>query len=270
MLFISSFAIFARNLGIDVSPLRAKNTITPSQLSLILKDSEEKGHLSIVSSVLLRSLMKARYSSLQKSHFGLNTEYYCHFTSPIRRYPDLSVHRILKAFLSGEISDKNIGAYEKFATISAQMSSDNEVRAVHAERDIEELYKCLYMKEQIGNELDCVICSVNSFGFFAKTDKLCQGLVSVESLGNGFSYDRENQILSRGKTVYRLGMQVKVRVTDVDISLRQVNFALINEKGNGADNVKNNVTSFTKDNRDNHKKKGGNKKSSYHNRRKRR
>ena len=191
---INSFAIFARNLGIDVSPLKARNTITPSQLSLILKDSEEKGHLSIVSSVLLRSLMKARYSSLQKPHFGLNTEYYCHFTSPIRRYPDLSVHRILKSFLSGEITDKNIGAYEKFATLSSEMSSDNEVRAVRAERDIEELYKCIYMKDLVGEELDCVICSVNSFGFFAKTDKLCQGLVSIESLGGGFTYDRENQI----------------------------------------------------------------------------
>lgn len=268
---ISSFAIFARNLGIDVSSLRAKNTITPSQLSLILKDSEEKGHLSIVSSVLLRSLMKARYSSLQKSHFGLNTEYYCHFTSPIRRYPDLSVHRILKAFLRGDISDQNIGAYEKFATLSAQMSSDNEVRAVHAERDIEELYKCLYMKEHIGKELDCVICSVNSFGFFAKTDKLCQGLVSIESLGNGFSYDRENQILSRGKTVYRLGMQVKVLVTDVDISLRQVNFTLVNNKSSEKSNIKNEGFKVNHNKQrkkeDSHRKK---KKSSYFNKRKRR
>ena len=266
---ISSFAIFARNLGIDVSPLKAKNTITPSQLSLILKDSEEKGHLSIVSSVLLRSLVKARYSSLQKSHFGLNTEYYCHFTSPIRRYPDLSVHRILKSFLRGEISDQNIGAYERFATLSAQMSSDNEVRAVHAERDIEELYKCIYMRDHVGEELDCVICSVNSFGFFAKTDKLCQGLVPIESLGNGFSYDRENQILSRGRTIYRLGMQVKVIVADVDISLRQVNFTLVRDKNNEASKAKEQV-SFTKKEAVSHRKKRSNSKSGYRNRRKRR
>lgn len=271
---ISSFAIFARNLGIDTKPLSTKNTITPSQLSLILKDSEKKGHLSIVSSVLLRSLMKARYSSLQKSHFGLNTEYYCHFTSPIRRYPDLSVHRILKAFLRGEISDQNIGAYEKFATLCAQMSSDNEVRAVHAERDIDELYKCIYMKDHIGEEIDCVICSVNSFGFFAKTDKLCQGLVSIESLGNGFSYDRENQILSRGRTVYRLGMQVKVLVSDVDISLRQVNFTLVRENNKNNENAKNEFSSFEKAKVVKQRKKSpspsGKKRASYHNKRSRR
>lgn len=267
---ISSFAIFARNLGIDVSPLRAKNTITPSQLSLILKDSDEKGCLSIVSSVLLRSLMKAKYSSLQKGHFGLNTEYYCHFTSPIRRYPDLSVHRILKAFLRGEIDDKSISAYEKFATLSAQMSSENEVRAIHAERDIEELYKCIYMKDRIGEEFDCVICSVNSFGFFAKTDKLCQGLVSIESLGGGFSYDRENQILSRGRTIYRLGMRIKVRVNDVDISLRQVNFTLVREKDkddvNGIDKSESHKPSYRKTGKG---LKSG-KKSHYYNKKKRR
>ncbi|MBQ8545674.1 MAG: ribonuclease R [Clostridia bacterium] len=226
---IDSFALFARNLGVDTSPLRAKNTITPMQLSKILESSKEKGHFSIVSSILLRSLMKAKYSSLQRSHFGLNTEYYCHFTSPIRRYPDLSVHRILKAFLHGEVSEKSIEKYERFANLSAELSSENEIKAVHAERDIEELYKCVYMADRIGEEYDAVICSVTSFGFFAKTDNLCEGLVSLDSLGSGFYYDKDNYTLSRGRTSYRLGMNVKIRVSDVDIALRQVNFELVRE-----------------------------------------
>ena len=227
---ISSFALFAKNLGVDVSPLRTKNKITSSQLSRVLDSARDKGNLSIVSSILLRSLMKARYSPVQKSHFGLATEYYCHFTSPIRRYPDLSVHRIIKAMLNGEINESTVAEYEVFAANSAIASSDNEVKAVHAERDIDDLYKCVYMRDRIGEEYEAVICSVTSFGFFAKTENLCEGLVTIESLGNGFYYDKDNYTLSRGKTVYRLGQRVKVKVEDVDVSARQINFYLIKDK----------------------------------------
>ena len=227
---ISAFALFAKNLGVDVSPLRTRNKITSSQLSRVLDSVRDTDKFAIVSSILLRSLMKARYSHIQKAHFGLSTEYYCHFTSPIRRYPDLSVHRIIKAMLNGEINENSVGEYEKFAELSGIFSSENEVKAVHAERDIDELYKCIYMGDKIGEEYEAVICSVNSFGFFAKTENLCQGLVSTESLGHGFFYDRDNYTLSRGKTVYRLGQRVKIKVESVDIATRQVNFYLIKEK----------------------------------------
>ena len=228
---IDAFALFARNLGVDTSPLKAKNTITPMQLSKILESAKEKNYFSIVSSILLRSLMKARYSSVQKAHFGLNTEFYCHFTSPIRRYPDLTVHRILKSFLNGEITEKTIEKYEKLATLSGDLSSENEVKAVHAEREIDELYKCVYMADRIDEEFDAVISSVTSFGFFARTENLCEGLVPIEALGNGFYYDKDNYMLLRGTVSYRLGMPVKVRVSDVDIALRQINFELVRENG---------------------------------------
>lgn len=227
---ISAFALFAKNLGVDVSPLRTRNKITSSQLSRVLDSVRDTDKFPIVSSILLRSLMKARYSPVQKSHFGLSTEYYCHFTSPIRRYPDLSVHRIIKAMLSGEINESTVKEYEDFAERSAMQSSDNEVKAVHAERDIDDLYKSVYMRDRIGEEYEAVICSVNSFGFFAKTENLCEGLVPIGSLGNGFFYDRDNYTLSRGKTVYRLGQRIRVKVEDVDIALRQVSFYLIKEK----------------------------------------
>lgn len=227
---INAFSLFARNLGVDTRPLTTKNTITPNQLSRVLKDSEEKGHISIVSSILLRSLMKAKYSAVQRPHFGLNTELYCHFTSPIRRYPDLSVHRIITALLNGELDEKSIEKYERFATLSAELSSENEIKAVHAEREIDQLYKCVYMQDQIDKELDAVISSVTSFGFFAKTENLCEGLVSIDDLGGGFYYDKDNYTLSRGKTSYRLGMKIKVRVDSVDIALRQINFSLVKEK----------------------------------------
>ena len=227
---INAFTLFAKNLGVDVSPLRTRNKVTSSQLSRVLDSVRDTDKFAIVSSILLRSLMKARYSPIQKAHFGLSTEYYCHFTSPIRRYPDLTVHRIVKAVLNGEINENSIAEYESLAESSALASSDNEVKAVHAERDIDDLYKCVYMRDRIGEEYEAVICSVNSFGFFAKTENLCEGLVPVESLGNGFFYDRDNYTLSRGKTVYRLGQRVKIKVEDVDISARQINFYLIKEK----------------------------------------
>ena len=236
---IGAFSLFARNLGVDVSPLRTKNKITSSQLARVLDSCRDTENFPIVSSILLRSLMKASYSSVQKPHFGLSTEYYCHFTSPIRRYPDLSVHRIIKAMLKGEITEGSITEFENFATLSATLSSENEIKAVHAERDIDDLYKCVYMNDRIGEEYEAVICSVNSFGFFAKTENLCEGLVPIESLGGGFYYDKDNYTLSRGKTVYRLGQRVKIKVDDVDISARRINFYLIKnekEKENGEDN----------------------------------
>ena len=224
---ISAFALFAKNMNVDISPLRTKNKITSSQLARVLDSVRDTESYPIVSSILLRSLMKARYSPIQKAHFGLSTEYYCHFTSPIRRYPDLSVHRIIKAMLNGEINENTITEYENFAANSAMMSSDNEIKAVHAERDIDDLYKAVYMRDRIGEEYEAVICSVTSFGFFAKTENLCEGLVSIDSLGGGFYFDKDNYTLSRGKTVYRLGQRVKIKVEDVDVSSRQVNFYLI-------------------------------------------
>jgi ribonuclease R len=140
--------------------------------------------------------------------------------------------------LNGEINENTITEYENFAANSAMMSSDNEIKAVHAERDIDDLYKSVYMRDRIGEEYEAVICSVTSFGFFAKTENLCEGLVSIDSLGGGFYYDKDNYTLSRGRTVYRLGQRVKIRVEDVDVSSRQVNFYLIknNKENNNEEN----------------------------------
>ncbi len=224
---IRAFALFAKNLGIDVSPLNAKNKITPMQLSMVLENARDTKYFPIVSGVLLRSLMKARYSSLQKAHFGLATELYCHFTSPIRRYPDLTVHRIISAMLDGKIDENQIQGFERFAQASALASSDNELRATYAEREIDDLYKCIYMADRIGQELDCVICSVTNFGFFARTENLCEGLVPIEALGNGFFYDKDNYVLARGKTAFRLGQAVRVKVINADIRSKRVTFSLV-------------------------------------------
>lgn len=224
---ISAFALFARNLGVDVSPLNAKNKITPMQLSKILENSKKTDHYAIVSSVLLRSLMKAKYSSVPKAHFGLATDFYCHFTSPIRRYPDLTVHRIVKALLAGKIDEKSLERYEKFASLSAELSSENELKAVCAEREIDDLYKCIYMQDRIGCEYDAIICSVTAFGFFARCENLCEGLVPIEALGQGFYFDKDNLILQRGKTTFRLGQNVRIKIIESDVRLRRATFSLV-------------------------------------------
>jgi ribonuclease R len=137
------------------------------------------------------------------------------------------VHRIISALLNGEIDERKIEKFEKFATASADASSENELRATYAERDIDDLYKCVYMADRIGQVLDCVICSVNNFGFFARTQNLCEGLVPIASLGAPFYFDEASLTLSSGRRTFALGQRVKIKVVDSDVVTRRVTFALV-------------------------------------------
>ena len=224
---IHAFSLFAKNLGVDVSSIN-KDEVSSLDLSVVLEDAKRRGCGEVVSGVLLRSLMKAKYSSVPKIHFGLATDCYCHFTSPIRRYPDLSVHRIIKSYLDGSYTE-NAKRLSKFADRSAKESSENELRALYAERGIDDLYKAIYMKDRLYKEYDATICSVTSFGFFAKTDKLCEGLVPIGTLDGHFYFDESNLVLSSGKKSYRLGDRVKIKVVEADVTARRVTFALVSE-----------------------------------------
>ncbi len=221
-----TFEVFAYNLGLNTSPLRSK-TIHPTSLRKVMSESHEKGLDGIVSKILLRSLMKAKYSSNCQSHFGLAIEKYCHFTSPIRRYPDLSVHRIVKKILHGEINDKNIGKYTAFATQSAIMSSENELKAQQAERDIEDLYKSVYMTDFIGETFKGVIISVTNFGFFVELENTCEGLVPISALEGYYEFDEKTFTLYNGDSRFSLGMEVEVIIEDVDIITRKTDMRLV-------------------------------------------
>lgn len=246
---IDAFCLFARNLGVDTSSMRTKNEIRPSQLAKVLESAKKIGKFEIVSSVLLRSLMKAKYSATCEAHFGLATENYCHFTSPIRRYPDLSVHRIIKSVLSGNIDEHTIAKFEKFATESAKKSSENELMAISAEREIDDLYKCVYMADRIGKTFSATICSVTSFGFFARTENLCEGLVPIEYLGRNFFFDEKNYTLSCGNEAYSLGQSVEIRVEEADIVTRRVTFSLASKKPPKDTNFDHTPRHFDKDRR---------------------
>ncbi len=224
---IRTFSIFASNLGVNTSYIQDVENVTPLSLAKVLESAKEIGKSEVISSVLLRSLMKAKYLHEPKGHFGLATKLYCHFTSPIRRYPDLTVHRVVKKYLEGCVDKSTISKLTKLCERSAKHSSENELRALYAEREIDELYKAVYMSDFIGEEMDATISSVTSFGFFAKCDNLCEGLVPIASLGAPFYFDEASLTLSSGRRTFALGQRVKIRVIESDVVTRRVTFSLV-------------------------------------------
>jgi ribonuclease R len=220
---VQAFSIFAHNIGLNTTPLRRKK-IHPGAYQQVYLEAKEKGIETILTVVMLRSLMKAKYSSAPTPHFGLGCDLYCHFTSPIRRYPDLAVHRIIRAILSGNV---NINALSAFADEAAIKSSENELRALNAERDIEDLYKVIFLSDKIGEEFDGVISSVTSFGLFVELSNTCEGLVQISEMDGYFDFDERALTLTCGRLVYRLGDKVRVRLTECDIVTRKINFILV-------------------------------------------
>lgn len=224
---VISFVKFAHNLKLN-PPYCKKENITPGYFGVILDKAKASGVGFSVSHVLLRSLQKAKYSEVNVGHFGLASTCYAHFTSPIRRYPDLAVHRILSMALEedkGTVTKK----YSSFAAKAAKSSSEAELRALEAERAIDDLYKALYMNEHVGEEFDAVISSVTSFGLFCMLDNTCEGLVPLMQMKNKYWFDAESMTLSNGTHAYHLGDKVRIKVERVDISTQKVDFSLIDE-----------------------------------------
>ncbi len=198
----------------------------------LLESEAGKEREYIVSTLLLRSMMKARYSHENLGHFGLGLAYYCHFTSPIRRYPDLMCHRIVKAILRGEDTAKLRGKTRR----SALHSSEREEAAVEAEREAVRYFMCRYMEGHAGEEYKAVISSVLDFGFFVALPNLVEGLVHVRDLGDDYYIFDEKTLSLTGKhsgQVFRLGDSVEVRLARVDSALSRIDFVLKEAPDNG-------------------------------------
>lgn len=217
---LTAYKNFVQNAGLSTLPLRQKKLST-SAFAPILREAAEVGMENVISRVTLRAQMKAKYSENRDDHFGLGLSYYCHFTSPIRRYPDLSVHRILKYALQNDVSMTK-KRYTRFAAESAAASSENELKAMTAERDIEDLYKVIFMEKEVGKEFDAIISSVTSFGLFCELENTCEGLIPIEVLGDGWQYREETQTLGRGKQQYKLGQPIRVRITEANVLRRRI------------------------------------------------
>lgn len=219
-----AFRTFAQSLGLN--PRFQADDVKPYDYRNVLKAAENLPSFSVLNRVMLRSMQKARYAAENKGHFGLASDCYCHFTSPIRRYPDLCIHRIIKEVLHGNY-DLAIEKYADFAPRAAQQSSDRERRATDAERDVDDLYKTMYMSERIGEEFDAVISGVTAYGLFAELPNTIEGFIPIESLFGDFSFDPERLRLVGRTSVYAIGESVQIKVIDVDFYRRRAEFRLL-------------------------------------------
>ena len=229
---------YAENLGLDIKKMKLRaDRMSPSDMQKILASADESGVGRAVSEVLLRSLMKARYAPNALGHYGLALEFYSHFTSPIRRYADLTIHRCLKRALAKgvrltydsetDVTDADACPVNGKITEACEAANEGELRALSSERAIDDVYKAFYMKEHIGAEFDAVIVSVTSFGFFAELDNTCEGLVPVSSLGGIGSYDETHMRLTDASgREFTVGMRVRVCLEEVDTSAGKLTFSL--------------------------------------------
>lgn len=218
------FLTFLREAGVfaKFDPSR----VTPADYQNLLRSLEGSPLYALVNRVMLRSMMKAAYSPENVGHFGLASDCYCHFTSPIRRYPDLCIHRIIKeSFLAPE---KTREKYKKFVTEAAVQSSACEKNAAEAERDVDALYIVAYMQDKIGKEYDATISGVTSFGIFAELANTVEGLVPLETLpDDSYEFIEERFQLRGTKESFHLGEAIRVRVAGVDWGTRRVQFQFL-------------------------------------------
>ncbi|MDP4090704.1 MAG: ribonuclease R, partial [Bacillota bacterium] len=223
---LQHFYEFIHNLGYMVKHTKE---VHPRNLQEILEKVHGKKEETVVSTLLLRSMMQARYSPESLGHFGLAARYYSHFTSPIRRYPDLMIHRIIKEFINGQITDDRAKRLTSIVEYASVQSSETERTAQEAEREVDDLKKAEYMMERIGQVFSGIISSVTSFGFFVELPNTIEGLVHISALDDDYYYYDERHLTligERTKKIYRLGDEVTVKVEKVDIDNREIHFVL--------------------------------------------
>ena len=223
---IESFSEFVHNLGYT---LKGINKIHPRALQDLLGKVKGTREERIISTVMLRSLQKARYSQLNLGHFGLAARYYCHFTSPIRRYPDLIIHRIMKEYLKGQMNQERESYLIDALPDIARNCSERERVAEEAERDTEELKKVEYMKQYEGQEFEGIISNVTSFGMFVELDNTVEGLVRMSDMDDDYYTFNDKQyclIGDRTRKVYRIGDVIKVVLAKADVVARKIEFTL--------------------------------------------
>ncbi|TYQ16351.1 UNVERIFIED_CONTAM: RNAse R [Acetivibrio alkalicellulosi] len=227
---IETFCEFVYNLGYTI---KGVNKIHPKSLQNLLEKAKGKKEEAIISTVMLRSLKKARYSHINHGHFGLAAKYYSHFTSPIRRYPDLIIHRIMKDFLKGKINPEKENWLNEWLPEISKLCSERERAAEEAERETEDLKKVEYMKKYEGEIFEGIISGVTSFGMFVELENTIEGLVRMSSMEDDYYVFNEKQyclIGERTRKVYRIGNVVKVMLARADIGSRQIEFVLSESK----------------------------------------
>ncbi|MBR1985069.1 MAG: RNB domain-containing ribonuclease, partial [Clostridia bacterium] len=233
---MSTFFNFISSLGVKFS--LDKKDIMPIDLQKILTSVEDLPISTVVNMIMLRSLKKAKYMEKCLGHFGLALTYYCHFTSPIRRYPDLCIHRIIKEYLRNNITFVTSPKMIDFVSKASMKSSEMEKNAEDVERAITDYKKCEYMSQFIGQHFEGIISGVTARGFFVELENTCEGFVSVSTMKDDFyDFDERTLTLVGKQNMYRIGERVEVEVADCILSERKINFNIVKKVNQKTKNI---------------------------------
>ena len=226
---IKEFLGYVTSLGYKLTGDFSK--LEPKDIQNMLEQLKDKKEFAILSDMLLRCMQKAIYSNENIGHFGLASPCYTHFTSPIRRYPDEIVHRLLRKYLfKHDYSNESMDNLESKIAMQAEHSSIMERKAVECEREVNDMKMAEYMESHIGEEFDGTIVGVKNFGMFVKLTNLVEGAVSIRDLGNYFTYDEKGHTLRGGNKIYKLGDSVRIRVKAASKDARRIDFEIVNNK----------------------------------------
>ncbi|MCC3868963.1 ribonuclease R [Terrisporobacter mayombei] len=206
--------------------------VHPKEIQGIVEKIKGTKEEESISTIALRSMKQAKYSPQCIGHFGLAAKYYCHFTSPIRRYPDLQIHRIIKEQLNNKINNKRQEQLAHIVEYASTQSSERERAAELAERDVHDFYKACYMADKVGQEFDGVVSSVTSFGMFIELENTVEGLIRLANLRDDYYiYDQETYTIMGERThkTFKIGDTVRIKVDNVNVDFREIDFALVNK-----------------------------------------
>ena len=237
--FISNYGYYMKALGRRNSKVSTEE-IHPKEIQKLLQKIEGTPEEPMIARLTLRSMKQAKYSTECTGHFGLACQYYCHFTSPIRRYPDLQIHRIIKDNLRGRMNGERMEHYRKILEEVTKHASETERRADEAERETVKLKKVEYMQAHIGEEFEGVISGITKWGMYVELPNTIEGLIHVANMRDDhYNYDesRYEMVGERTGKVYKLGQEVRVRVADTDRLMRTIDFVIAKERNeeNGED-----------------------------------
>ena len=232
---------FIFNLGYRIKA--SQDSIYPTAFANVIDEVRGKEEERVVSNIILRTLKLARYENQNKGHFGISSKYYCHFTSPIRRYPDLFIHRVISEYLKKNYQINEDRKSELMAKSEkyAESSSEREKIATKVEREAEDIKKAEFMQDKIGQEYEGVISSITSFGMFVELDNTVEGLIRFENMGDDYYiFDERKKILigERSNKIYKIGEKIRIRVIEANKQLRKIAFEVANEDENDCEDEK--------------------------------
>ena len=235
---ITQLGVFINNFGYPIK-MGADESIHPKEIQKLINSVKGKPEEALISRLALRSMKQARYTTTCEGHFGLAMKYYCHFTSPIRRYPDLQIHRIIKENIHGKMNEKRIEHYNQILPVVTEEASRLERRADDAEREVEKMKKAEYMEQFVGQSFDGVISGVTTWGMYVELPNTVEGMVRVADIPGDYYYFEEETYSMVGEHTgrrYKLGEPIKITVSAVDKITRTIDFVLADEDSDSGEN----------------------------------